>query len=501
MVLFYVFLPVAENEVVRWHLGAIACNLNKRGSRLNKPIYEPGETVNFRVIVLDSDLKPPKYVTNVTVSINGPIDSTVREWDAALLTIGVFEASFQISSSPVLGKYEIVVDSDGDRLVSKMFEVKEYVLSGVDVDVHPSRIPLEDHQAVDLTVVAKNVFGKPVRGTINLTLFEEMSNMKVNSICEVNGTAQLTMLFNRPFYIFEDFKEIALNFTFVEQYTNRKQIKSIPITVFKHMYRAKMIKKSLEFHPGQPFKATIKIEFHDGSPATNVKCIVQVEGTEENEFERVSDNNGEILLQLTPSESEDVITLTVLVDGQEILEEEISKAKFKTKSFLEISLKSSAQVNMPIRLNINCDKSVKFFMYYVMAKGNIIDQGYVSVTRRTSANIYVQYSASMVPKATVFVVTVAGDRMVYDTMDILFEEQVNNIHVDIQQKQVQPGGHVNLNVRGRQGSYVALAAYDKRLREYGSIHDLTWKDVEMLYEHFYSIEEDEFDIFAVTACP
>ncbi|KFB37487.1 hypothetical protein ZHAS_00004708 [Anopheles sinensis] len=368
--------------------------------QLDKPVYVPGDTVNFRVIVVDSDLKPPKR-KYITVTIITPSDALLRQWDAAPLNIGVFEGSFQISALSIFGTYKIVVESNGDRLVSKTFEVKEYVLPGFDVDVFPTRVPLEKHQAVDLTVVAKNVFGKP-------------------------------------------------------------------------------------------------IEFHDGSPATNVKCIVQVEGTEENEFERVSDNNGEILLQLTPSESEDVITLTVLVDGQEILEEEISKAEFKTKSFLKISLKSRAQVNMPIRLNINCDKSVTFFMYYVMAKGNIIDQGYVSVTRRTSANIYVQYSASMVPKATVFVVTVAGDRMVYDTMDILFEEQVNNIHVDIQQKQVQPGGHVNLNVRGRQGSYVALAAYDKRLREYGSIHDLTWKDVEMLYEHFYSIEEDEyaeFDIF------
>ncbi|KFB37483.1 hypothetical protein ZHAS_00004704 [Anopheles sinensis] len=362
----------------------------------------------------------------------------MRQWDNAPLEIGVFAGSFLIPPAPVLGIYKIVVESDGNELVSKTFEVQEYVLSGINVDVFPTRVPLEEHQGVDLTVSAKDVYGEPVR--------------------------------------------------------DRTIIRSVPITIFKSMYRVKLIKESPEFRPGYPFKATVKIEHHDGSPASSVKCLVKVISSEEHEFKRDSNDNGDIPLQLTPAVNDDVITVKVSVEDQDLLEEEIQKAAFNNTPILEIAQQSSTRINKPIKLKVICGDDVKFLIYYVIAKGTVIDQGYMRITQRNNVNIDIQYSASMVPKATVFVMTIAGDMMVYDTMDIIYDEQLNNILLEIEDIQVQPGGQVELNVRGQQGSYVALAAYDKRLQEYGSTHDISWKDMEILYDQFNGIEKNEFDI-------
>lgn len=308
--------------------------------QLDKPVYKPGDKVNFRVIMLDSELKPPKNLTNVAIKIKTQCGLTVALWRAVLFKIGVFENSFLIAPAPTLGTYEIVVESDDVEFAHKTFEVKEYVLSGLIVNAFPTRVPLQVHQGVDLTVSATDVFGKPISGIVDLTLFEKDSLMNVKATHNVHGEAKLTIRFDTKLNIYEDFHEIHLNYTFTEQYTNRTIAKSMPITIFKTMYRAILVKESPEFFPGYPFIATIGLEYHDGSPATNVKCIVRVDGTEEDEHERISDENGKIPLRIAPVASDVNIKIIVSVGEQNLLEEEINKAMSNTNAYIKIVFKS-----------------------------------------------------------------------------------------------------------------------------------------------------------------
>lgn len=264
------------------------------------------------------------------------------------------------------------------------------------------------------------------------------------------------------------------------------------------MYRARLVKESPEFHHGKPFKATIKLEYHDGSPASNVKCSVEAAGTKEGNFERVSDVKGEIPLQLTASESYDELILTVRAGEQEILEENINKATSDNEALLEVTIKNKVLINKPIKIKIRSHHQIQFVIYYVLAKGNVVDQGFLRVNRKPILSIDIKYQANMVPKATVFVATVVGNTVIYDLKDIVFRDLSNNFEMEIENESVKPGEHIELKMMGRPGSYVALAGYDKRLLQHGSTHDVYWKDVMDLYNAFYANEENEFDIFQVT---
>ncbi|KFB45692.1 hypothetical protein ZHAS_00013656 [Anopheles sinensis] len=462
--------------------------------QLNKPVYRPGETVNFRVIVLNSELKPPTEIPDISIKIKSPSNLAVKELYDIPLKQGVFEECFLIAPDPIIGTYTLDVEVDDYKLVSKTFEVKEYVLSGLNVNLSPSRVPLEEHQSVDLTVSATNVLGQPVSGTISIALFkpEERSSLG-KTTKEVHGMLKLTMPLNNLF-IYETSQQIYANYTFVEQYTNRTTASAVPITIFKSMYRGRLTKEFPGFRPGNSLKATIKLEHHDGSPARYVKCNVELEGTEVTQIEKETNGNGEISLGLMPLDNVNSIIVTVLVGGEEILDEEIPKAP-ETNALIKIMFKTDVQLDMPIKMKIKCRREMTFLMYYILAKGNVIDQGYLRLNRKSNVNIDIKYSPSMVPKAKVIVATLSGNTMVYDMKDIVYRDLLNNFNMEIENQEIKPGAQIQLDMNGRPNAFFALAAYDKSLLHYGSIHDVYWNDVQNLHNHFYQNEHNQYDFF------
>ncbi|XP_058126754.1 thioester-containing protein 1 allele S3-like [Anopheles coustani] len=126
----------------------------------------------------------------------------------------------------------------------------------------------------------------------------------------------------------------------LDQDPDRTLFKSVPITVYKSMYRAKLMKEISEFFPGHLFNANVKVEHQDGSPAKNVICHVEVDGIV-GTFDKnlATDNNGVIPLQLMPSD-DDEITIEVSIGGNEVLSEDISKGESNRDTFLKIEQNS-----------------------------------------------------------------------------------------------------------------------------------------------------------------
>uniref|UniRef100_A0A182I5N3 TEP1-F n=1 Tax=Anopheles arabiensis TaxID=7173 RepID=A0A182I5N3_ANOAR len=186
--------------------------------QVDKPVFNPGNTVNFRVIVLDTELKPPARVKSVHVTIEDPQRNVIRKWSTAKLYAGVFEGDLQIAPTPMLGIWNILVQVEGEELVSKTFEVKEYVLSTFDVQVMPSVIPLEEHQAVNLTIEAYYHFCKPVQGVAKVELYLDDDKLNQKKELTVYGMEQVELRFDN-FALDADQQDVQVKVTFIEQYT------------------------------------------------------------------------------------------------------------------------------------------------------------------------------------------------------------------------------------------------------------------------------------------
>uniref|UniRef100_A0AAG5DMM7 TEP1-F n=1 Tax=Anopheles atroparvus TaxID=41427 RepID=A0AAG5DMM7_ANOAO len=464
--------------------------------QLDKPVYKPGDSVLFRVIVLDTELKPPANVKSVNVAIKDPRGNVIRKWSAGRLHVGVFEAKLEIAPTPLLGIWNISVKVDGEELVSKTFEVKEYVLSTFDVDVSPTTIPLEGDGGLNLTVSANYYFGKPVKGTAMLSLYLENDVLDQTKTWEVDGMGQARLIFKDALVMYENQQDVQVNLTFIEQFTNRTVTKQTPITVYKHMYHVELIKESPQFRPGVPYKCQILLKYHDGTPAKNVEAQVTVEGLDE-EFEKTltSDHNGVIKQTFNPSESTNMMNVVVTIGDNELFNEDIDKVETVTDAYVKIEQKSIIKLNKFIKLSVTCTDKMTFIVYYVVSKRRIIDSGFMRPNKVTRFPLQINATSNMIPKSKIIVATLAKQTIVYDVIDIDFDELRNNYNMRIDETEVKPGKQIQLDMIGRPGSYLALAAYDQSLLQhnFNGNHDVFWESIMELYDGLHEIEENVYD--------
>ncbi|XP_049538699.1 CD109 antigen-like [Anopheles darlingi] len=192
--------------------------------QLRQPVYKPGDSVQFRVIVLDPDLKPPSGLKMVTVTVQDSVGNIIRKWSDAQLYNGVFEGQLDIAPSPLLGTYNIIAKANDEELVSKTFEVKEYVLPTFKMDVLPTVTPLEEHQALNLTIVAKYYVGNPAIGRVKIQLYDGDNNLELSKEYDVNGMLQVHLPFTNELILYGEQENVRVNVTFTERNTNELEM-------------------------------------------------------------------------------------------------------------------------------------------------------------------------------------------------------------------------------------------------------------------------------------
>lgn len=138
----------------------------------DKAVYKPGDTVRFRVLVLDANTKPLQKINTIKVHITDGKNNRIKQWKDANLVKGVFESELQLSSAPVLGNWKINVETLGTKK-DQVFEVDEYVLPKYEVTVESPGITTLKDGKVKAIVRAKYTYGKPVKGEATVSAYPE----------------------------------------------------------------------------------------------------------------------------------------------------------------------------------------------------------------------------------------------------------------------------------------------------------------------------------------
>uniref|UniRef100_A0A8C0AEU8 Alpha-2-macroglobulin n=1 Tax=Bos mutus grunniens TaxID=30521 RepID=A0A8C0AEU8_BOSMU len=155
----------------------------------DKPIYKPGQTVQFRIFSVDVNFHP----LNETVSLiaMNPKRNRIFQWPSFKLQGGLSQLSFPLSVEPALGPYKVVLLKEPGKRIEHSFEVDEYVLPKFEVQVKmPKKISfLEDE--FEVSVCSLYTYGKPVRGLVTINVcrkylqYSSSCNGKYpKSICE-----------------------------------------------------------------------------------------------------------------------------------------------------------------------------------------------------------------------------------------------------------------------------------------------------------------------------
>ncbi|NOQ54117.1 MAG: hypothetical protein GQ558_05890, partial [Thermoplasmata archaeon] len=133
----------------------------------DKPIYQPGQTVHARVLVIrgDSVAEGSKAIFEVKT----PEGDLVLRKDTLLNDFGVASFDYPLSDQLPLGNYEMKVTVDGQEAVRNV-KVDEYVLPRFEIDVGDMKAWYTSSEDMDGYILAKYFFGQRVVGSADLEL-------------------------------------------------------------------------------------------------------------------------------------------------------------------------------------------------------------------------------------------------------------------------------------------------------------------------------------------
>ncbi|XP_063063348.1 alpha-2-macroglobulin-like [Engraulis encrasicolus] len=134
----------------------------------DKPIYTPGQTVQFRVVTMDTDFIPLQQKYHRIILLDDR-RNTIGQWLNVTSERSMVTLSHPLNAEASQGTYQLMVSAQkGER--SHLFQVKKYVLPKFDVSVNtPEKLSIGAPE-IQLKACAKYTFGQPVPGKASVSL-------------------------------------------------------------------------------------------------------------------------------------------------------------------------------------------------------------------------------------------------------------------------------------------------------------------------------------------
>lgn len=243
----------------------------------DKAIYKPGDKVQFRVLVLDSETRP--YIPKkIEIFITDGAQNRIKEFNKASFIKGISQNELQLSDEPILGIWTIHVKVNGDGGTDKTFEVAEYVLPKFEVIIATKRNVRIDEKIL-VGFAAKYTYGKQVTsGTARvtaeladywwnednqakLTIEQELSD--TTNVVEFNIVKELNMI-----GMWEE-RDVKITVNFKDGLTGAEQIATTLVTIHRQAYKVELIGNHDGFKPGLPFAVSAIVTDLEGIPVMN----------------------------------------------------------------------------------------------------------------------------------------------------------------------------------------------------------------------------------------
>ncbi len=241
----------------------------------DKSIYKPGDKVQFRVIVLDSDTRPYP-AEDIKIFITDSANNRIKQYANITLTKGVYQNDLQLPDLAIFGDWRINVEIENEKSY-KVFEVAEYVLPKFKVKIETKSHVTFKEENIRVTVGAKYTYGKSVKGQATITAkvgssirstmvipvdTKETVDLNMKDELKLSGPAETTLT------IHVDFKE---------ELTGRVQNASTEIHVHEFSTKIQIKKLADQFKPGLVFPFQVIVTRHDGAPVIGENNQVEVE--------------------------------------------------------------------------------------------------------------------------------------------------------------------------------------------------------------------------------
>eukprot|EP00063_Salmo_salar_P085526 XP_014060361.1 PREDICTED: CD109 antigen [Salmo salar] len=486
----------------------------------DKANYGPGQVVKIRAVSIYPDGKP--YKGKIDIIIKDPKANMIRQWLSLDSVLGVLSKEFQLSKNPSLGKWTIVT-SVNDVVSENQFNVEHYVLPRFEVWIEAPSVLHHDDTLWGM-VTAKYMYGKPVRGHMNITYLHHFHGISVSSDDhkEIHGSTEFS--FDVPDYqvmykrsadnMYEDYENdefLTIIVYVTESLTGLTYHSTMEVGVVKCRYNLAFRGYPSYIKPSLNFTAELKISTYNKWPLTREDqgktVTISVTQQRHSPWSWKLDDLGlmlpRVLLNSTgpglppmPDEipvqtmvlpvpadgvipihiqlSDKVATLTVdasFKDSYKMLQV-YSSYKSPSKSYLQIQKSSlSPQVDVPLQLTLQSNFPLKEFHYLVMSRGQVLSSGTGS-----SSSLTLTPQESWAPLACIVVYCVHSDGEIFnDALHVpIAQDLKNKVSLSWSEDRARPADEVSLKVSvAEPGSLVGILVVDKATRWPRSHNDIT----------------------------
>uniref|UniRef100_A0A674CJL4 Alpha-2-macroglobulin-like n=1 Tax=Salmo trutta TaxID=8032 RepID=A0A674CJL4_SALTR len=132
----------------------------------DKPIYNPGQTVQFRVIALDTSFSPVNQLVSVEIDVH---QNRIGQWVKMTSSGNILQLSHPLNSEAPVGSYAIVLWI-GENKIYHHFKVEKYVLPKFEIKINLADEISIVQEEYKVEVCATYTYGQPVPGKAEVEL-------------------------------------------------------------------------------------------------------------------------------------------------------------------------------------------------------------------------------------------------------------------------------------------------------------------------------------------
>ncbi|XP_065440718.1 alpha-2-macroglobulin-like isoform X1 [Chrysemys picta bellii] len=470
----------------------------------DKPIYKPGQTVLFRIVSLDEDFRPLNEKFPLAF-IQDPKKNRVYQWQEVELNGGLTQLSFPLTSEPIQGTYNVVVQKESGTNLEHSFTVEEYVLPKYEVSVKvPKKITIQDEE-LKVAVCGLYTYGTPVPSLVNVRVCRRFSQSRshcygreAESVCEeftrqadVRGCVSnvvKTKIFQLKRKDYE--MKIEVEGKITEEGTGVELTGTGSSEITGTMSKISFEQVDSHYLPGIPFSGQVKLVDGTDAPIANETIRISIGGNNyeanytTNEEGRVwfsidTINFTDTSIQITANHKSELNCYDTDWITPEYGKAVHTATRFysPSKSFLKIEPLSqtlSCGSNEMVRVHyilkpeaVGEQKEIVFY-YVVMAKGGIVRAGTEVHPVGDGEHIQVfelrlPMGPDIAPLARVLVyITLPSGDVIANSEDFKIENCfANKVDLHFSPAEGLPASDTHLRIGASPGSLCAVRAVDK----------------------------------------
>ncbi|XP_067877304.1 complement C3-like [Heterodontus francisci] len=464
----------------------------------DKPIYTPAQTVLYRLLTVDNELKPTKRT--IIVHFVNPQDVVVQRDEVfAKDATGMTGSTFKIPEIVNIGVWKVAASYKEASHVNftTEFEVKEYVLPSFEVILESDKhFFYVNDQRLDVSITARFTYGKPVEGRA-FVLFGIMkdgakigisSSLKSVAIKDGQGAAFLTSeALKETFPNIHELVGCSIYVTVsVITHTGSDIVEAEKsgIKIVTSPYSILFTKTSKYYKPGMPFDLMVYVTNPDGSPANGVPVIVN-----NRQSRSRTQVDGRARLTINTVGQPQNLPVKVETDVPNIPKDRQASASMVAEpyttqdgstNYLHIGIQPtvlSPGNNLVVHLSLRNDNAqiqnqINYFTYMLISKGKIVTVGRQPRNMgQIVVNMLIPITHNLIPSFRLLVyyyltkgakIEMVADSVWVDVKDTCMGTLVVSAANSYDENKIyKPGRRFQLKITGDSGARVGVVAVDK----------------------------------------